>query len=422
MKRILQFSAACAGALALTSSVALAEPVEVTMLGTLKPEISAQFEAAVAGYNASQDQYAVRIVPLDGNPFAKMTTLYASGNAPTMMAMGQEAAELKDRLLDLSDTDLVKAAFPGTLDLVTDGDKIYGFPVTVEAFGFIYNKSVLDQAVGGMFDPASIDSVEDLEALFKTIEDNTDAAALTLSPMDWSLGAHYTNVLFSNEAGDLAGKLDVLSQLKAGSHELVGDAVYNGWLDTFDLMKAHNQHSGSPLSPTYDDGALNLANGDAGLWFMGNWAFPTLREINPDGEFGMIPVPVNGAAGNGNSAISVGVPLYVAIDADQSTPEEQAGAIDFMNWLVLSEEGQKHYVSGMNFIPVYEGVTTSPSDGLSKMILNYVSDGRTLDWVNMYYPADAWPAMGASMQKYLAGAADRAEVAEEIESYWSSAE
>ena len=48
-------------------------PVQVTTLGTIKPEIQIPFEEAVATYNESQDQYEVVIVPRDNDPLQMMT-------------------------------------------------------------------------------------------------------------------------------------------------------------------------------------------------------------------------------------------------------------------------------------------------------------------------------------------------------------
>ncbi len=411
------------GLAGLTATASMAGPLEIVTLGTIKPEVAKQFEAAMDDFNTMQDAYRIKSIPLDSttNAFSKMATLNASGNAPVFLTMGQEAAEFKDRLLDLSATDLVAKALPNTLNVVTEGDKIYGVPVTIEAFGFIYNKAVLDQAVGGSFDPNSIKTRDDLEALFEAIKTNTDAAPLTISPMDWSLGAHYTNVFFTNAADDLAGKLKIISDLEAGSYDLKADKTFGEWVDMFDLMMANNLNAGAPLSPNYDDGALALATGEAGLWFQGNWTYPLLKEINPDGEYGILPVPLNSDADDaGNTAISVGVPMYYVVDDSQSTPEERQGALDFISWLFLSDAGQKHTVSEMDFIPVYQGATVQPSSSLSQMVLDYAAAGKSLDWVNMYYPADAFPAMGASLQKYLAGVIDRDGLADEFEEYWAT--
>ena len=163
----------------------------------------------------------------------------------------------------------------------------------------------------------------------------------------------------------------------------------------FDLMMANNLHSDSPLSPTYDDGALDLATGEAGLWFQGNWTYPLLKEISPDTEFGILPVPLNNdAEDTGNTAISVGVPMFYVVDEYQSTPEERAGALDFLDWLFLSDKGADYCVNEMDFLPVYSGVNMQPQNSLSQMILKYAGEGKSLDWVNIYYPADAFPGDG----------------------------
>lgn len=394
---------------------------QVTILGTIKGEIGPQFEEAISQYNASQDAYEVVTLPLDGNAYEKMTALYASNNAPTIMVMGQEAQELKDKLMDFSQTEMLKNAYPGTYDVVKDGDRVLGLPITVEAFGFLYNQDVLDRAVGGKFDPSSINTQEKLTTLFEKVSALDGVDAITISPMDWSLGAHYTNILFANQDDTLTGRIEKLEEIKAGKIKLVQNNVYDGWLNTFDTMKSYNLSKRAPLAPTYDDSAMALATGKVGLWFQGNWAYSIMNELNPEGQFGILPVPVsNDPDFNGNKSISIGVPMYFTIDAEQSTEAERVGAQEFLTWLFTSEIGQDAYVNKMNFIPVYKNIEQKPSDSLSKMILSKMEAGETISWVNMYYPGDAYPSMGASMQKYLSDVIDRESLAGELEKYWAS--
>jgi raffinose/stachyose/melibiose transport system substrate-binding protein len=396
-----------------------AEKVQVTILGTLKPEIADQVEAAIATYNESQDKYEVVSIPLDTNPVEKMTTLYASGNAPTIMGMGQEFAQFQENLLDLTDVAFSQHALPGTQEPVMVNGRVYGMPLTVEAFGLLYNKSALDEAVGGDFDPNSIQSRSDLQALMDQIAALEGKTAVHLSPMDWSLGAHVSNKMFSPQSADRAERLQFIEDLKAGTVSLMDNQVFNGWLDTFDLLKEYNANAASPLSPDYDQGTLALGSGDVGLWFMGNWAFPQLNEINPDTDYGILPYPVSDdPATYGNTQISVGVPFYMVIDASQSTEAEQQGAIDFLNWLVTDAAGQDYYINQFKFIPVFDTFTAKPEDSMSRQILSYVEEGRTLEWMNSLYPADGWPTMGVSMQKYLSDNIGREELAQEFEDYW----
>lgn len=385
-----------------------------------KPEIAEQFEQTVKQYSKEKN-VDINIIPLAGQTaYEKLTTLYASGNAPTVMVLGQEFSEMKTKLADLTDQPWVAHAQKGTLDFVTDNSRVLGMPATVEAFGFVYNKAVLDKAVGGTFDPASIKTRDDLKALFDKIK-ASGVDALHISPLDWSLGAHFTNIMFTDQASDSADRHAFMDKLKTGGVKLTDNAVYNGWLDTFDLMKQYNSAKDAPLSPTYDDGTLALANGDVGLWFMGNWAYPQLKEANPDAEYGLLPVPVsNNASDYGNTQISVGVPSYWVVDASASTPEQQQAAKDFLNWLVSDPAGQDAYVNKFNYVPVYDNFTVQPADSLSKQIIQYMSDNSTLEWMNNAYPVDAWPKMGASMQKYLSGNIDRAGLTKELTDYWTS--
>lgn len=396
-----------------------AEPVEVTMLGTIKAEIGKEFEEAVEIYNSSQDNYELVVMPLDGNAFERMTALYASGNTPTIMAMGQEAKEFQDKLLDLSTQPLLEQAQEGSYDLVTVEDgKVLGFPITVEAFGLLVNNEVIEDILPD-FEPSQVNSIEQLEEVFIKLEE-AGKGAVHISPMDWSLGAHLTNKFFAPQSENAEEAVALIESLKAGEIKLIENDIFNGWLDTFDMLMEYNSAKNSPLSPTYEDGAIALGMNEVGVWFQGNWTLPMLQEVDPEINLGIMPYPIsNDPSQYGNSQISVGVPMYLSIDNENATPEQQAGAIDFINWLFTSEVGQEYYVEKMKFIPVYKNVSATPEDSLSRSILEYMNNGKTLEWINMYYPGDAGAAMGATMQKYLDGIITREEVAAEIEEYWA---
>ena len=59
--------------------------------------------------------------------------------------------------------------------------KIYGIPYSTAGIGLVYNKTVLDKAVGGDFDPSTIKTRSDLAELFDQIE-ATGAAAWKYLP------------------------------------------------------------------------------------------------------------------------------------------------------------------------------------------------------------------------------------------------
>ncbi|MDN5314648.1 MAG: maltose transport system substrate-binding protein [Clostridiales bacterium] len=386
-----------------------------------KPEVGSQFEKMLSEYSANTG-VNVTMIPLAGqDAYEKMTSLYASGNAPSILMVGQEFEEFQDKFLDLSNTDFIAKAGEGTLDFVTVDGKIFGAPTTVEAYGIIYNPAVVEKALGTGFDSSEIKTIDDLKDFFESLK-NAGVGPFTLSPMDWSLGAHLSNTVYAAQSDSHEERHEFIEKLKAGEVSLAENDIFNGWVDVFDLMLEYNIHSSSPLSPVYEDGSLDLAVGDAASWFMGNWAYPELVAID-DQDYRFIPIPVsNNEQDYANGKIAIGVPSYWCVDASGNNEAQQKASLDFLSWFITTAEGQKYYVEELNFIPAYSGFEIEPSDAMSVQIVDMLNSGDSLEWMNTYYPAGGFQAMGAAMQKYIDGVIDRAELAQEFEEYWESVE
>jgi raffinose/stachyose/melibiose transport system substrate-binding protein len=396
---------------------------EVTWLNTIKIEIQEEFVAAVDEYNAvNTDCVKISIIEYpQGEPFFSVATpLYEAGNAPVVMTILQELPDMAERVMDWTGTDLAALAADGTLDGANIDGKQVGIPVTAEAFGLLYNKAVLDEA--GV-DPSTITTRDDLEAAFEAVE-ATGRSAVHFSGLWWSLGAHFTNIYHTTAAEDQDGRLAILDELKAEEKSLLDDPRFVDWLDTFDLMKDYSIDSASIADTDYDTAVANMVDQEVGFWFMGNWAEPDLLKGDPEGSYGVMPVPTSNTAGAyGNDGISVGVPFYIVIDEEQSTPEERAGAQAFISWLLTTPEGQARWSGpvddgGMNFIPVYDGFTVSPSTFMATDIASYISGGKSLAWINSAYPTGLQDVYGAEAQKYYDGISDRAAFAAGLEAAW----
>ncbi|GHV14091.1 ABC transporter substrate-binding protein [Spirochaetia bacterium] len=384
-----------------------------------KPEVAGSFEKMLADYG-KKTGVNITMIPLAGqDAYEKMTTLYASGNAPTILMVGQEFGEFKDKFLDLTDTSFGKKANEGTLDFVTVNGRAFGVPVTVEAFGIIYNPAAVRKALGD-FDPSQLKTQNELKQFFESLK-SKGAGAFTLSPMDWSLGAHLSNTVYAAQSDNREARHQFVKDLRSGAARLADNPVFNGWVDTLDILMAYNIHSASPMSPVYEDGMVELADGTAAAWFMGNWAYPQLADIAGE-DYRFIPVPVsNNPADFGNGRIAVGVPSYWCVDKSANSDEQQKAALDFLSWFIETPEGQDYYVNQLNLIPAYQGFTIEPADAMSKQMMEFLSAENTLEWMNTYYPAGGFQAMGAFMQRYIDKKIDRRSLAEAFENYWKSA-
>lgn len=424
--------AASLAATAVTAPAAQAAPAcskttGITMLGTIKPEIKEQFMKAVSSYNASQKCYKVSILP-DRRPLPFLqvvTPMYAAKKAPTIMYALQEIPDMAKRVMDLTNTDLAKQVPSSLMSAATIGGKILGVPSTVEAYGLIYNKKVLEAA---SVDPKKIATRADLEAAFKKIE-ATGKKAVRFSAIYWSLGAHVTNLYFANASSTHEGRLKVLDGLANGTKKLASDSVFKNYVATFQLLKKYNSDKTQTMDATgdaeYANAVAELAKGDVGFWFMGNWAEPSLMTKAAAGvDFGLMPVPISdNAKAYGNNSISVGVPGYFMIDKVQSTPAQREGALNFLTWLYTSTNGQKFVVNnvdqgGMGFIPVYKGTKLAANTFMAKEISSYVKANKAIEWMNAIYPSGGFQKYGASSQKLFADKITEAEFATEIEAAW----
>jgi raffinose/stachyose/melibiose transport system substrate-binding protein len=393
------------------------------MLGTIKPEIKEQFNLAVADYNKSQTCYTVKSIATDRSLtfLQNVTPLYAAKNAPTIMYTLQEIPDMADKVMDWKGQRLTKLAPKGLLAAANVGGKQVGVPSTAEAFGLLYNKKVLDAAG---IDPSKITTRTELEAAFKTLQAK-GKKAIHFSAIWWSLGAHFTNLYHANAGKTHEARLAVLDGLSDGKKNLSTDPVFKNWLATYDLLKKYN---GSPANLTdteYDASIAALASGDFGFMFQGNWTEPNLMTAAKGTDFGIMPLPTGTTASTyGNDSIPVGVPGYFMIDAKQSTKAERDGAVDFLTWLYTSPTGQRFVADpvtegGMGFIPVYKGFKVAPATSMARDIAKYVEAGKTLEWINTYYPAGLQETVGkVSMQQYFTDKISAADLAKAIQDAW----
>jgi len=392
--------------------------VEISFLVT-KPEIVTQFRKTFDAYTATHPNVTISTIPLSGQTiYEKLTSLYASGNAPTItMVGGPEFTAFKDKFLNVTNTKFAKAAYDWSLRRTTINGKIYAVPTTAEDIGIMYNKTVIEAATGHKFDPASIKSRKDLRELLQKIS-KTKYAPVQLTNIDWLLGSHMTSILYADMSKDYDERQRILGECAKGKFDFMHNNTFNGWMDTFDLLMSYNMHKGSPLGNTYEDDQLAMAKNKVAFWVIGNYVYPNIIAMNPDAKVGIMPYPISDNPGDyGNSEITL-THSFFAIDGVQSSKSQQAAAVDFFNWLLTTSKGQKSYIDTLVFTPVYKGFSVHPSNPLAQEIVSYMKKGKTLERMSDYFPAGITGQFGAVMQRYLGGVCTRKDVADSFKKYW----
>lgn len=404
-----------------------ANPVNITFYNT-SAEINSQFENLFKIYMTQNPDVTVELIPsnIGQGQMEKYEVLYASGSAPSLSNLDASyIVKYKDKLLEFSTTSdpYLNQALPGALEGGTFDGKLLSIPFTVQGYGLMYNKEVVDRVMGKGFDSFTIRTRDDLETLLKKI-DSTGVAATQIHGSDWSLGSHFLGMVYATHSKDTAGGARFLEDLKAGKVKLIEDPIFNGYMDTLDLLAKYNLKKDDPLSADYNHDVLDFVRGRAATFFMGDWMWSVANSIeNKSNSYGILPVPwSNNPSDYGNTQITVFEAKLFAIDKSQNTPEQQIAARKLLEWILTSDEGQKMLVTEAGFSMPYRNVKFAGSNPMTLGGVNtYSARGLIINFgVYAYYPLDTWKITGASMQKYLIGKIDRKTLAAELEDYWKA--
>ena len=129
-----------------------------------KMEIQSQLEEKAAEYSEEKG-VNVEVYYSSDTVAAHLATRYSSNEPYTLsMVDAKDVYSLaEEHALDLSDQEWVG----NTTQAISIGDKVYGFPVCVEARGIIYNADAIKNATGEDFDPESIKTTDDFKAIIE---------------------------------------------------------------------------------------------------------------------------------------------------------------------------------------------------------------------------------------------------------------
>ncbi len=394
--------------------------VNISILNS-KPEISSALSDAVKEFTKENSNINIKIVKYSQTSSykEKLNSLKSSDNMPTLSLIdASQISDYENTCADLSSEKWLDDISGGISDIAKNADgQTIAFPFATEGIGFVYNKKVIDEAG---IDINNIHTISELEEAFDKIN-SIGKKALIVTNEEWSLGDHFLATFYSVDSKDFDSKKQYFENLKMNADTLKENAFLNGLLDVFDLMKKYNMYSYDPLAPSYDKCAEVLGKGDVGFWYMGNWASQNiLNNSNGNNDFGFIPVPIsNNDSDYGNNEIALGGTKYFIIDKNNS-PEQQAAAKDFLNYLVYNEKGHKFLVDDCGIIPGFNNLDIPNTDPLVNDIIKYRDNNKTIELMNSYLPEDNSKVLGYAMKKYLNNEISRDDLIQQIIDFWTN--
>ncbi|GIP38716.1 ABC transporter substrate-binding protein [Paenibacillus sp. J31TS4] len=378
-----------------------------------KVEFADQLKKLVEEYQKENPNVIIQVESVGGGADygAALKAKFQGNDKPDIFNNGgyNELDLWMENLEDLSDQPWVKDLVDAAKEPMTKNGKIYGQPLNLEGYGFIYNKDLFAKA--GITEPPK--TISQLEEAAKKLQ----AAGIT--PFEngygewWVLGNHFANLPFANQKDPNA----FIAGLNSGSEKIPGNPVFDQWVKLFDLQLQYGNKN--PLQTDYKTQVTEFATGKAAMTQQGNWTQTQITQTNPDIKVGFLPMPISDDPSQ--DKLPVGVPNNWVVNKNSPVKEE---AKKFLNWLATSETGKRYMVEEFKFIPAFKSVTADEQKvgPLAADIMKYVKDNKTMTWNWFKFPGGEASSkkFADAMQAYIAKKQTKEQMLTNFQQAWDS--
>ena len=370
-----------------------------------KPEADEAWQALAASYT-EQTGVPVKVVTAASGTYD--TTLAAEldkSSAPTLFQCGNQGAinSYGDYCYPLDGTAIMDQMSTDAFNLKGEDGQTLSIGYCYEAFGIIVNKALLEKA------GHSIDEITDFASL-KAVADDIHARAEELGfdafssagldgSSSWRFSGHLANMPLYYEFRD--------DGVTAQPATITG-AYLENFKNIWDLYTTDSATTGAALATaTGDESEAEFGEGKAAFYQNGTWEYSNLT-----GTFGMDPadlamIPIYcGVDGEEKAGLCAGTENCWAINNESSEEDIQA-TIDFLVWVVTSDEGTTMLAEEFGPCPFKDA--KDPENVFFQDANKYTAEGNyVVTWAFNWTPAvDDWrAAVVDALTQYTAGTGD----------------
>ena len=325
-------------------------------------------------------------------------------DAPTMFQVGNQGA-LKtwgDFCYDLSGTDFYKEMTTDDFNLKGENGEVLAAGYCYEAFGIIVNKALLAKAGYDLSDIKDFDSLkkvaDDIHARAAELGFDAFSSAGLDSSSSWRFSGHLANMPLYYEFRD--------DKVTAQPAEIKGTYLDN-YKNIWDLYITDSATTGADLvTATGDMSTAEFKEGKACFYQNGTWEYAGLIEAGLKAEdLAMIPIYC-GVDGEEKAGLCCGTENCWSVNKNASEEDIKA-TLDFMYWVVTSEEGTT--LLAEQFGPCPFKNAKEPENVFFAQANKYIEEGNyVVTWAFNYTPAvDNWRAgVVDALAQYTAGKGD----------------
>ena len=360
-----------------------------------KPEADEALQNIAAAYTKETGVEVKVVTAASGNYESTLVSEMDKSAAPTLFVVGNSASvnTWSDYCLDLKGTDVYNELTTDSFTLY-DGDKACSIGYCYESYGIIVNKTLLAEAGYSIDDIYNFDSLKAVADDIHARADELGFDAFTSAGMDdsssWRFSGHLANMPLFYEMRD-----DGWTECPA---EITG-AYLDNFKQIWDLYITDSAYDPATLATGGYDAEGEFLAGSAVFYQNGTWEYSALSANYSNDEMAMIPIYC-GVDGEEDAGLCSGTENCWAVNAKASEADQQA-TLDFMYWLVTSDEGTAMMAEQFGAIP-YKSAAASDNIFLTNAN-EYLAEGKyNVDWAFNYTPnVNDWrAALVSAMNQY----------------------
>ncbi|MFE0556236.1 ABC transporter substrate-binding protein [Paenibacillus sp. NPDC058910] len=304
-----------------------------------------------------------------------------------------------------NDQDVIDLFHPEAIATSMDDEgNVMSLPWTYENAGLLYNKDLFEQA--GITElPKTLDELEEACKKLKA----AGITAFSIAAKDaWVLGQLSTHFMM-DKTMDADG---VVKALNDGSLTFEDMPNFQNIFRFLDLAKEYGP--GKPLEIDWETSENKLANNQAAIISMGDWAQSVLDSFNPDANVAFLPAPVSNNPGDA-TILSSSNWTYIV---NKNSPHLEL-AKEYAKYILTSDMGQYWMADGVGVVPAVK-TKREVKGKLANDAKSYVSDGLTNGWIHTIAPSGFSATVGSYLQAYMTGDMSAEEVTREFQNFWKS--
>jgi len=335
-----------------------------------------------------------------------------SGNYPDLFMTSAYADNVgyKDYWYDLTSQDFIKQVQPSLLSGVTLDGKVTGYPFSVQAYSFIYNKKVFRDAGITTFPQ----TIADYDALAKKLQAKGIQPFATGFKEWWVLPQTAWGVIAPSIQDVYGGYAAFVDKLTKGTLKFSAVKEMSSVFDLLDLIKKYG--GPKPLESDFNDQVAMIATGKAGIIHQGDWAESQIQKIASDAELGQLLTPVAAGASKAGIMMDSNITLRVAKDG-KNVP----AALAFLRWLATSQTSKTWYTQQAQAMAPIKGPQTPPTM-IDVDSLRQIANGTPIyPWYYQRFPTGLEQGLGIVLQQYVTGQLNRAQTLAALDSTYAKA-